>query len=69
MCTYHQTSADSHFTQKKVISLSTSTGRITLNNRSLKITRDGETKETLFDESQFETYLKQHFDIELKIGT
>ncbi|WP_431127216.1 arylamine N-acetyltransferase family protein [Flagellimonas flava] len=65
MCNYHQTSPDSHFTRKKVISLSNKKGRITLNNNSLKITEGSKTKEVQFNENQFEEYLKKYFAIDL----
>ena len=67
MCNYHQTNPDSHFTRKKVISISTKKGRITLNNNSLKITEGSNTKEIQFNENQFEEYLKKYFDIDLNI--
>ncbi len=68
MCTYHQTSTNSHFTKKKVISVSTPNGRITLNNDRIKITEGEETKEIQFNESEFELFLKNYFDINLSIG-
>ncbi|UII80620.1 arylamine N-acetyltransferase [Flagellimonas sp. CMM7] len=67
MCDYHQTSSESHFTQKKVISISTEIGRVTLNNSKVKITKGSKTKEIEFNEDQFETYLKKYFDIIVKI--
>lgn len=67
MCEYHQTSKESHFTQKKVISISTENGRITLNNSKIKITEGLKTKEIEFNRDQFETYLKNYFDIIVKI--
>lgn len=67
MCHYHQTSKESHFTQKKVISISTENGRITLNGNKIKITEGLKTKEIEFNEDQFETYLKNYFDIVVKI--
>lgn len=67
MCDYHQTSKESHFTQKKVISISTENGRITLNSTKIKITEGSKTKEIEFNEDQFETYLKKYFDIIVEI--
>nr|WP_298930068.1 arylamine N-acetyltransferase [uncultured Allomuricauda sp.] len=67
MCEYHQTSKESHFTQKKVISISTEHGRITLNNSKIKITEGSKTKEIEFNKDLFETYLKEYFDIIVKI--
>ena len=37
MCYYHQTSKESHFTQKRICSLPTQNGRITLTGNILKI--------------------------------
>lgn len=63
MCTYHQTSKDSHFTHKKVISIVTLTGRITLSDNQVKLT-EGETEEIIdFDSSEFEAKLEQYFNI------
>lgn len=67
MCNYHQTSPDSHFTRKKVISKSTEKGRITLNNISLKTTEGSKTEEIRFNQNQFEEYLKKYFGIDLNI--
>ena len=65
MCVYHQTSKESHFTDKKVVSIVTQNGRKTLNNKQIKIT-DGDTESILtFEEDQFEHYLKKYFDIEM----
>ncbi len=66
MCRYHQTSPRSSFTQKKICSIATSTGRITLTDNSLKITNNRKAKETAISkENQFFELLKKYFDIEL----
>lgn len=39
MCNYHQTSSNSHFTRKKLISKPTESGRITISGNTLKITQ------------------------------
>ncbi|WP_210463274.1 arylamine N-acetyltransferase family protein [Rufibacter roseolus] len=66
MCGFHQTSKESHFTQKKVISIITKNGRKTLSNNQLKIT-DGNTESIIeFEEELFESKLKEYFDIEIK---
>jgi N-hydroxyarylamine O-acetyltransferase len=64
-CEFHQTSQNSHFTKKKLISIAKADGRITLNNAQLKITRYGIEEEINFDENEFESKLKQYFDIEI----
>ena len=46
MCWWHQTSPKSHFTRSLTCSLRTETGRVTLTDRLLKETRNGERKET-----------------------
>jgi len=63
MCRFHQRSKDSHFTKKKVISIVTNNGRITLNDNQLKITKGKLEKETLFKEKEFDSKLKEYFDI------
>ncbi|MDC8003528.1 arylamine N-acetyltransferase [Aureisphaera galaxeae] len=65
MCHYQQTSPDSHFTQKKLITRPTPKGRITLSGTILKITEDGVTmKEQTFDETEFGMYLREWFDMD-----
>lgn len=65
MCWFHQNSASSHFTQKKIISILTPNGRITLNDQSLKITNGEEVKEIEFEIEKFPTFLKTYFNITL----
>jgi len=61
MCHYHQTSDESHFTKKKVVSVLTKSGRITLNDTQLKVTIGSEIKLQDFKKREFETYLKKYF--------
>lgn len=68
-CEFHQTSLDSHFTKKKLISIAKNDGRITLTNSQLKITRSGIAEEINFEENEFETKLKQYFNIEIEKGS
>lgn len=64
MCSFHQLSSESHFTQKKVITLPIRNGRITLTNDKLKITDQGIIKETeIMDKNEFDKYLHQYFKI------
>lgn len=65
MCHYHQTNSKSHFTQKKVISILTKNGRITLNNDELKIRNNHKTEAFKFPETQFEFFLEKYFNIRL----
>ncbi len=66
MCMYHQTSPESHFTQKVVCSLATESGRITLSNLKLIITENGEKKQEDIKEKDFYFLLKKYFNIELQ---
>lgn len=65
MSTFHQQSKESHFTQKKVISMVTANGRITLTNNLVKIITGEREEDILFEEEEFEFYLKKYFNIEL----
>ncbi|MGO2357158.1 MAG: arylamine N-acetyltransferase family protein [Mesonia sp.] len=65
MCVYHQTSPESHFTSKRLISLPTENGRITITGNQLKITELEFTTETeIKSELEFDTYLLNSFNIE-----
>lgn len=66
MCSYHQTSPDSSFTRKRVCSLATPDGRVTLSDRQLIVTTRGvRAEETLPDESAYHAALREHFGIDL----
>jgi len=66
MCRYHQTSPESSFTQKKICSMATPDGRITLTDGKLIVTRNGQREETaVTSEQAWQSALKQHFGIEL----
>ncbi|MEM1340306.1 MAG: arylamine N-acetyltransferase [Bacteroidota bacterium] len=65
-CAFHQQSKDSHFTQKKVVSIAKEDGRITLNNTQLKISKSGKEQLVQFEENGFEAKLKQFFSIEIE---
>lgn len=47
MCHYHQTSPQSHFTQKRLLSLATENGRLTLSGNDLTIREGNQTTEIL----------------------
>ena len=65
MCNYHQTSPESHFTQKKLISKLTNNGRITISGNTLKITEAGVVlKEHQFKGDEFAKQLLDWFEIE-----
>ncbi|BDS10279.1 arylamine N-acetyltransferase family protein [Aureispira anguillae] len=66
MCTFHQSSPASHFTQKRVVSLPTKEGRITLNDQQFKITKQGVTETiAIKNEAQFEAVLMDQFAIKI----
>lgn len=67
-CEYHQTSPDSHFTRKKLCSIPFKNGRITITDNVLKISKDGNTEETIIEnEIQFNKLLKDYFNIVLQV--
>ena len=67
MCRFHQTSPLSHFTQKRLCSLATPTGRLTLSGDEWIVTGlDGSRSVTpIADEAEARRLLKEHFDITL----
>lgn len=65
-CQYHQTSAQSIFTRKRIISHLTVNGRVSLDNDRLIITANGQREEyPLESETEFHVLLKKHFEITL----
>jgi N-hydroxyarylamine O-acetyltransferase len=67
MCLYHQTSPDSTFKQKRICTIATEYGRITLRDTRVIITRGKEKTETSFSgEDKFRDYLKLYFNIVLE---
>lgn len=66
MCIYHQTSPQSHFTQKRVCTRATPQGRITLSDLRLITTSNGERQErTLADEGEYANMLREQFGLVL----
>jgi N-hydroxyarylamine O-acetyltransferase len=66
MCKYHQTSPESSFTQKRVCSLLTESGRITLSDWKLITTRDNKREErALNSQSEYDQTLRELFSITL----
>jgi N-hydroxyarylamine O-acetyltransferase len=57
MCRYHQTSPESHFTQRTVCSLATPEGRVTLSGMRLITTRGGERQERVVESEEERTVL------------
>lgn len=66
MCTFHQTNKESHFTQKKIISIPTMDGRITLSSEELIIHKNGSTSNLkVKDDQDFEDHLWNYFKIKM----
>jgi N-hydroxyarylamine O-acetyltransferase len=66
MCHYHQTSPDSHFTRKRVCTLATLTGRITLIDLKLVIKKGTDSEErTLASEEEWNEVLRRDFGVQL----
>ena len=66
MCGYHQTSPESPFTQKRLCSLATSDGRITLSDRRLILTVNGRKEERILgSDDEWQRALKEYFGIVL----
>jgi N-hydroxyarylamine O-acetyltransferase len=68
MCHYHQSSPQSHFTQQRVCSLPTPSGRITLSDQRLITTHDGERAERVLTDQEYRTILTEQFGIVLSPG-
>jgi N-hydroxyarylamine O-acetyltransferase len=65
-CRYHQTSPESHFTQKRLCTRATPAGRITISAQQLIVTENGQRKEAkLADEEEYLAALEYHFGIRL----
>ena len=63
---YHQTSPDSHFTRKRLCTIATPEGRITLSDMKLIVTRDGIKEERkLESEEEVQAVLMQTFEVTL----
>ncbi len=66
MCRYHQSSPDSPFTQRRVCSLATPDGRVTLRDTRLIVNSQGRRSEQPVDgEASYRAALRGHFGIEL----
>lgn len=66
MCHYHQTSPESHFTRKRVCSLATPAGRVTLSDMRLIITQNGERQESvLASQEEYPKALQKYFGFKL----
>lgn len=65
MCHYQQTSPETNFTKRRLITIPNKNGRITLMDTKLKITDHGKSIETpVTSEEEFQNYLKKYFGME-----
>ena len=65
-CLYHQTSPNSTFTHKSIISRATEDGRVSLEDGRVIITENGQrTEGSIANDDEYRGLLKAHFDIEL----
>ncbi len=64
MCRFHRTSPRSHFTRKRVCSMATTDGRITLSDMTLIVTRRAERSErNLASPKEYAAALREHFGV------
>lgn len=64
MCEYHQTSSETLFTKKKLITIKTKDGRVTLTDKKLKVLELGKLSEyPILNEDEFLSKLDQYFGI------
>jgi len=67
-CTYQQTSPDSHFTQRRVCSLATESGRITITDNRFIVTENGNRKEEpIGDMDAFNRVLHEEFGFTISL--
>jgi len=65
-CLYHQTSPNSSFTRRSIISRATSDGRVSLEDRWLILTKHGQrTEQPVTSEEEYQMLLKEHFRVVL----
>ncbi len=66
-CSYHQTSQQSSFTQRSIISIATPDGRVSLEQNRLIITSNGERRESpVTDDEEYNRLLKERFGVVLR---
>jgi len=64
MCSYHQTSSESHFTRQRICSRLTPRGRISLSDMRFIITENGVRRERVIEnEEEYDEVLRQQFGI------
>jgi N-hydroxyarylamine O-acetyltransferase len=67
MCHFHQTSPESHFTQKRLCTRATPGGRVTLSDMNLIVTENGSRQfRMLASDEEWRAALRQHFGVILQ---
>jgi len=66
-CRYHQTSTQSPFTKKRIVSRITDDGRISLDDEQLIVTQNGKRTETRVGEDERPSILEKHFGFDLPL--
>ncbi len=63
-CRFHQTSPESHFTQNRICSMLTASGRISVSDTRLIVTENGDRSEQpIASQEQYQRLLREHFGI------
>lgn len=65
VCQYNQTSPQSPFTRRPLVTLATPAGRLTLSGNKLTTTRRDKKHQTVIDDKDMPTVLKQYFGIDM----
>jgi N-hydroxyarylamine O-acetyltransferase len=65
-CHYHQSSPESHFTQRRICTLATPQGRITLAEKRLIVTETGQRQERPVEPDEYDALLASQFGIKLE---
>jgi N-hydroxyarylamine O-acetyltransferase len=69
MCHHHQTSPDSGFTQRRICTLATPGGRVTLSDARLIITEQGtKVEQAVGGEAEFQHILRERFGLDLMLS-
>lgn len=64
MCRHHQTSPESHFTRKRICTMATEDGRVTIADYKLILTRNGQREERMLgSEEEWREGLKRYFKV------
>jgi N-hydroxyarylamine O-acetyltransferase len=67
-CSYHQTSPESSFTRGSIISKATPEGRVSLEDKHLILTKNGQHSEQSITGDEYQALLREYFGFTLKEG-